>query len=107
MLTDLPYKIVNAITCNLVLYFMSNLRRTPGAFFFYILVAFLLQLCMSMIFRTIASASRTFTQAMTPTTVLMLGLIIFTGFALPVPYMLGWSRWINYLNPIAYGFEGE
>lgn len=105
MLVDLPYKIVNAILCNITLYFMANLRREPGAFFFYLLIAFTLQLCMSMIFRTIASASRTFTQAMTPTTVLMLGLVIFTGFALPVPYMRGWSRWINYLNPIAYGFE--
>ena len=40
-----------------------------------------------MIFRTIASASRTFIQAMTPTTVLMLALVIYTGFAIPVNYV--------------------
>lgn len=105
MLTDMPAKVGNALVTNITLYFMTNLRREPGPFFFFLLTAFLLTLCMSMIFRTIASASRTFTGAMTPTTVLMLGLVIFTGFAIPVTYMRGWSRWINYLNPIGYGFE--
>ena len=105
MVTDIPYKIVNALVSNLVLYFMTNLKREAGAFFFYLLVVFVLQLTMSMIFRTIASASRTFVGAMTPTIVLMLSLIIFTGFALPIDYMHGWSRWINYIDPIGYGFE--
>ena len=30
MLTDMPYKILNAIISNLTLYFMTNLRREPG-----------------------------------------------------------------------------
>lgn len=30
MLTDLPFKVINNIVFNLVLYFMSNLRRDPG-----------------------------------------------------------------------------
>jgi hypothetical protein len=30
MLTDMPYKIVNAVTSNIPLYFMINLRREPG-----------------------------------------------------------------------------
>jgi len=30
MLTDMPYKILNAIISNLTLYFMSNLRREAG-----------------------------------------------------------------------------
>lgn len=58
MLTDMPYKIANAITFNLALYFLSNLRREPGAFFFYILITFTLTLAMSMLFRFIASVSR-------------------------------------------------
>lgn len=32
MLTDIPYKILNAIVSNLVLYFMTNLRREPGQY---------------------------------------------------------------------------
>lgn len=64
MLTDMPYKICNAITFNLVLYFMTNLRREPGPFFFFLLVSFFLTLTMSMLFRFIASVSRTLAGAM-------------------------------------------
>ncbi|KAK8129017.1 ABC transporter CDR4 [Apiospora sp. TS-2023a] len=52
-----------------------------------------------------ASMSRTLSQAMVPAAVLILALVIFTGFVIPVDYMLGWCRWINYLDPVAYGFE--
>jgi ATP-binding cassette, subfamily G (WHITE), member 2, PDR len=42
---------------------------------------------------------------MVPASVLMLALLIFTGFVVPIDYMLGWCRWINYVNPVAYGYE--
>lgn len=105
MLTDLPYKILNAIVFNLALYFLTNLRRTAGAFFFFLLISFFLTLSMSMLFRTIASVSRTLSQAMAPAAILILAIVIYTGFALPIPYMHGWARWINYLDLVAYGFE--
>ncbi|KXT06963.1 hypothetical protein AC578_7244 [Pseudocercospora eumusae] len=105
MLTDMPYKIVNAIIFNITLYFMVNLKRTPGAFFFFLLISFITTLMMSMLFRTIASVSRTLSQAMAPAAILILAIVIFTGFAIPTTYMLGWCRWINYIDPVAYAFE--
>ncbi|OSS53650.1 hypothetical protein B5807_01076 [Epicoccum nigrum] len=105
MLTDLPYKIANAITFNLVLYFMTNLRREPGNFFFFVLISFTLTLVMSMFFRSIASLSKSLVQALAPAAILILGLVIYTGFAIPPNYMLGWSKWIRYINPVSYGFE--
>jgi ABC-type multidrug transport system permease subunit len=105
MLTDMPYKIANSIVFNLIIYFMTNLNRHPGNFFFFLLISFMLTMVMSMLFRTIASVSRTLSQAMAPAAVLILAIVIYTGFALPVPYMHGWGRWMNYLDPIAYGFE--
>ncbi|KAM5350256.1 hypothetical protein ACJ41O_006761 [Fusarium nematophilum] len=105
ILVDMPYKISNAICYNLILYFMTNLNREPGNFFFFLLVSFLMVLAMSGIFRSIASLSRTLSQAMVPASILILALVIFTGFVIPVDYMLGWCRWINYLDPVAYGFE--
>ncbi|CAK4009804.1 ABC transporter [Lecanosticta acicola] len=105
MLTDIPYKVANSIIFNITLYFMVNLKRTPGAFFFFLLFSFFATLTMSMLFRTIASVSRTLSQAMAPAAVLILAIVIFTGFAIPVDYMLGWCRWINYLDPVAYVFE--
>jgi ABC-type multidrug transport system permease subunit/ABC-type multidrug transport system ATPase subunit len=105
MLCDMPYKVMNTITFNLTLYFMSNLRREPGAFFFFLLISFSTTLAMSMVFRTIASASRTLSQAMVPAAMIILGLVIFTGFVIPTDYMLGWCRWIGYLDPLSYAFE--
>ncbi|KAF2718209.1 ATP-binding cassette multidrug transporter [Polychaeton citri CBS 116435] len=105
MLTDMPYKILNAIFFNITLYFMAGLRQTAGAFFFFLFISFIMTLTMSMFFRTIASVSRTLSQAMAPAALLILAIVIFTGFAIPVNYMLGWCRWINYLDPVAYGFE--
>lgn len=105
MLTDMPYKIVNSILFNIVLYFMTHLRREPGPFFFFLLISFFITLTMSMMFRTIASVSRSLEQALAPAAIIILAIVIYTGFAIPVTYMVGWSRWINYVNPVAYGFE--
>ncbi|KAL7948144.1 ABC-2 type transporter domain-containing protein [Trichoderma barbatum] len=105
VICDMPYKISNAICYNLILYFMTNLNRDPGAFFFFLFVSFLMVLAMSGIFRSIAALSRTLSQAMVPASILILAMVLFTGFVIPVDYMLGWCRWINYLDPVAYGFE--
>ncbi|KAK4184983.1 ZEB2-regulated ABC transporter 1 [Podospora australis] len=104
-LCDLPYKIINMFVFNIVVYFMANLRREAGAFFFFCLVTLLATLTQSAIFRTLASTTRTPDQAMIPSALLGLGLIIYTGFTLPTAYMPGWSRWMAYINPLAYSFE--
>ncbi|KAM5429270.1 Multidrug resistance protein [Microsporum canis] len=51
VLVDLPIKITSTISFNLVFYFMTNLHRTPGNFFFYLLVVFTIVLAMSGVFR--------------------------------------------------------
>ena len=52
VLVDMPYKIGNNICFNLVIYFMTHLRREPGHFFYFILVSFLMTLAMSGVFRS-------------------------------------------------------
>jgi ATP-binding cassette subfamily G (WHITE) protein 2 (PDR) len=105
MLVEMPSKIIQATTFNLILYFMTNLRRTPGHFFVFFLFSFTTTLTMSNLFRFIGAISRTQAQAMVPASVLMLALMIYTGFTIPISNMHPWFRWINYLNPIAYAFE--
>ncbi|OBT65135.1 hypothetical protein VE03_04737 [Pseudogymnoascus sp. 23342-1-I1] len=105
MITDLPYKVTNSICFNLVLYFIANLRREPGPLFFFLLVSFIVTLVMSMMFRTIASVTRTLEQALAPAALIVTALVIYAGFVIPTTYMVGWARWINFINPVAYGFE--
>ncbi|KAK9429132.1 ABC-2 type transporter-domain-containing protein [Lipomyces doorenjongii] len=105
MLCDMPLKIMVCLAFNLTLYFMTNLRREVGAFFTFLLFSFSVVMAMSMVFRTIASVSRTISQAMAPAGILILLLVIYTGFTIPPGDMHPWFRWLNYLDPIAYGFE--
>jgi ATP-binding cassette subfamily G (WHITE) protein 2 (PDR) len=105
MICDLPNKILTSVFFNITLYFMTGLRRTPGAFFTFYLFSFTCVLAMSMIFRTIGALSRSLAQAMAPVAVIILALVIYTGFAVPIRDMHPWFRWINYLDPVAYAFE--
>jgi ABC-type multidrug transport system permease subunit len=105
MLCDLPYKIGNCIFFNLVLYFMTNLRRTPSAFFVFLLFSFMTTLCMSTLFRCFGAMSRSLVQALVPSACIILALNIYTGFIVPPPSMVPWFRWINYVDPIGYAFE--
>jgi ATP-binding cassette subfamily G (WHITE) protein 2 (PDR) len=87
MIVDLPYKITNSIVVNSTLYFMANLRREPGPFFYFMLVAFTTTLSMSMFFRLFASMTKTIEQALAPSSIMLLIMIMYTGFAIPVDYM--------------------
>lgn len=105
MIVDLPSKAVIAITFNLILYFMTNLRRTVGHFFVFFLFSVFTTLTMSNVFRSIGAVSRTLAQAMVPSSMFMLALIIYTGFTIPQRDMRPWFKWISYINPIQYAFE--
>jgi ATP-binding cassette, subfamily G (WHITE), member 2, PDR len=42
---------------------------------------------------------------MAPAAIFILALVIYTGFAIPTRDMHPWFRWLNWINPVAYGFE--
>jgi ATP-binding cassette subfamily G (WHITE) protein 2 (PDR) len=101
MVVELPSKIVTAIVFNIIIYFMTDLRRTAGHFFIFFLFTLSTTLTMSNIFRWIGAISRSMAQAQVPSSIFMLILVIYTGFTIPVRDMRPWFRWLNYLNPIA------
>jgi ATP-binding cassette subfamily G (WHITE) protein 2 (PDR) len=103
--SQMPFKLFTSLFFNLIYYFMVNFRRTPGNFFFYLLVSTLATFTMSHFFRLIGSIASTLPEALVPAHIILLTLVLFTGFTIPVSYMLGWCRWINYLDPLAYAFE--
>ncbi|GEQ70600.1 hypothetical protein JCM33374_g4278 [Metschnikowia sp. JCM 33374] len=105
IISELPTKLAMSTIFNFAFYFMVNFRREPGRFFFYWLCCGLCTLAMSHIFRSLGAVSTSLAGAMTPATVILLAMVIFTGFVIPTPSMLGWSRWIQYINPVSYIFE--
>jgi len=84
---------------------MTNLRRTPSAFFTFLVISFVTTVALSMLFRTFGAASRSLVQALPISAVLILALMIYTGFVIPENYMVPWFSWIRYIDPIAYAFE--
>lgn len=101
IIVDIPAKLIVAIIFNLIIYFMTNLRRTPGHFFVFFLFSTLTTFTMSNVFRWIAAVSRSQSQAMVPSALFTLMLVLYTGFTIPTRDMRPWFRWLNYLNPIA------
>lgn len=97
MIFDLPYKIMNSIIVNSTLYFMSELRLEAGAVLFFFLVAFTMNLSMSMFFRLFASITKTVEQALAPSSIgtfiscHLCGLyFLLTEFSINGPYFVHW-----------------
>ncbi|KXH25655.1 ABC-2 type transporter [Colletotrichum nymphaeae SA-01] len=105
IVADIPIKFVTATCFNLILYFLAGLRREPGQFFLYFLITYISTFVMSAVFRTMAAITKTISQAMMLAGVLVLALVIYTGFVIRVPQMVDWFGWIRWINPIFYAFE--
>lgn len=105
IITELPVKVLTCLSFNVTLYFMVNLRREAGNFFFYLLMMFTSTMFMSHLFRTLAAFTNSIPEAMAPANGFFIILVIFTGFVIPTTRMHGWCRWLNYLDPLAYSYE--
>lgn len=102
---DLPNKLVLTFVFNFPLYFLSNLRRSPGAFFTYYLFGLMSLLNGSVIYRSMGSMSRTLAGSQPPGSVFAMLLTIYSGFAVPFREMRPWLQWFSYINPVYYVFE--
>lgn len=96
--SDIPIKFIMAIVFNVILYFITGLRREPGPFFIFFLFAFITTLAMSAIFRTLGAATKTVSQAMALAGVMTLALVLYAGYQLPTPYMPDWFGWIRFIS---------
>jgi ATP-binding cassette subfamily G (WHITE) protein 2 (PDR) len=105
VISDIPVKFALAVVFNIILYFLAGLKREASNFFLYFLITFIITFVMSAVFRTLAAVTKTISQAMGLAGVMILALVVYTGFVLPVPSMHPWFEWIHYLNPIYYAFE--
>ena len=105
VIVDLPVKLLRCSVFCVVLYFMANLRTEPSQFFIFYMFIMLTVLTMSAMFRSLAALTKSIGQAMAIAGLLVLCIVIYTGFTLPEPKMHVWFSWIRWLNPIFYAFE--
>ncbi|PYH91005.1 putative ABC multidrug transporter [Aspergillus ellipticus CBS 707.79] len=104
-LSERPVRFLLVLVNNVVIYFLSNLRREPSQFFLCLIINFLIMLVTTEAFRAAAATTKTVSQAMVVAAMLVLPVVIYTGFIIPVPEFHPWFKFIHYLNPIYYAFE--
>ncbi|KAF9435109.1 hypothetical protein BGZ76_006883 [Entomortierella beljakovae] len=102
---DIPIIFVHNFLFAVVLYFTSGLQREAGRFFFFVLINSMSSLCMTSFFRAWGCFSKDFDYATKYSGVMMLAMILYSGYLIPYQAMRGWFIWIFWVNPLAYGFK--
>ncbi|KAJ5948639.1 hypothetical protein N7454_001946 [Penicillium verhagenii] len=105
VIIDLPIKVLRAALASVIVYFMAHLRREPGHFFIYVLFQVVSVVTMSGIFRCLAAMTKTLSQAMALSGIVIISVAVYTGFTISPPQMRPWLGWIRWINPVFYAFE--
>ncbi|KAI9428628.1 pleiotropic drug resistance ABC transporter [Lactarius indigo] len=105
-IVDVPITFFTIMIFSFILYFMAGLQASAGQFFTFFLFVFTMALVMKAWFRCVAAAFGSPAPAQTIAGLMLLMLILYTGYTIPKPSMTGALKWISYINPIRYGFEG-
>ena len=102
---DIPLVLIQVTIFDVVVYFMSNLARTPSQFFISLLFLFIITMTMYAFFRAIGALVSSLDVATRITGVAIQALIVYTGYLIPPRKMHPWFSWLRWINPVQYGFE--
>jgi ATP-binding cassette subfamily G (WHITE) protein 2 (SNQ2) len=108
VLQDFPLLLAQVIPFSVIMYFMQGLDVDPGKFFIYFLFIYTTTFCITALYRMFAALSPTIDDAVRFSGLALNLLIIYTGYVIPKPQLLGqyiWFGWLYYVNPVAYAFE--
>ncbi|KAI0767296.1 pleiotropic drug resistance ABC transporter [Fomes fomentarius] len=104
-LVDIPITLITQIVFGILVYFLVGLQQSAGQFFVFLLFAFAMTVTMKAWFRALAAAFKSPAPATAVAGLSTLILVLYTGYSLPQPYMIGALKWITWINPLRYGFE--
>jgi ATP-binding cassette subfamily G (WHITE) protein 2 (SNQ2) len=102
---DLPLVAVQVTIFDIVVYFMSNLSRTPSQFFISWLILWVLTLSIYSLFRAAGAWCPSLDVATRFTGVTIQALVVYTGYLIPPKTMRPWLSWLRWINPVQYAFE--
>ncbi|CAH7685999.1 ABC-2 type transporter-domain-containing protein [Phakopsora pachyrhizi] len=104
IVSNIPFSLPRVILFSSILYFMTNLNRTAGAFFTYLVVVYTTFLCMSCAFKLMGAVTFSFDVASRLASFTIMTLVTYSGYMIPKDSMRKALIWIYYINPINYGF---
>ncbi|CCE61497.1 hypothetical protein TPHA_0A04220 [Tetrapisispora phaffii CBS 4417] len=100
-----PFRLIGLTLFLIILYFLSNLRRTPSAFFIIYLFLIIGAESINCLFQMIGAACNTLAQANAINGILMLSLSMYSTYMIQLPQIKPWFIWIAYILPLRYAFE--
>ncbi|KAL4911105.1 hypothetical protein BDW74DRAFT_184620 [Aspergillus multicolor] len=106
VVVDVPIIFVQVTLFELVVYFMAHLQRTPSQFFINFLFIFTLTMTMYSFFRAVGAFCGSLDVATRLTGVAIQILVVYTGYLIPPWRMHPWFKWLIWINPVQYAFEG-
>ncbi|KAF8899244.1 ABC-transporter [Infundibulicybe gibba] len=104
-LSDVPFSAVRILVFNIIVYFMSGLHPSAGAFWTFHLINYTAYLVMQGFFRTFGLMCHDFHSAFRLAVFFIPNFVEYAGYMIPVASMKRWLFWIYYINPIAYGWQ--
>lgn len=104
ILVDLAFASVQIFVFSVIVYFMTGLVRTPGAFFTFVLIIITGYLSMTLFFRTIGCLCPDFDYAIKFAAVIITLFVITSGYIIQYQSQQVWLRWIFYVNALGLGF---
>ncbi len=104
-LSDIPFKLVSITGFTIIIYFLTNLKRTAGQFFIFFIFVCLTSFTMNALFQMVASSFQTMAPANSVSGIGVLATVVYTGYILQQGNMRPWFKWIRFLNPLFYSFE--
>ena len=116
-LVDIPMTLMTLILFSVILYFLVGLQKSAGQFLYvppppvlsvwrrlrgyysiFYLFVITMSLSMKAWFRALAASLGKPAPAQTVAGIVLLGLVLYTGYTIPRPSMIGALRWITYIN---------
>ncbi len=79
MTAEYPIKFLNLVVLNVIIYFLTSLKREPAAFFIFFLFTFAAFIVMSSIFRTIGAATRNIESALSIAGIVLSPVLVYSG----------------------------
>lgn len=101
---DTLFSAARVLVFSIIVYFMTNLTRTAGAFFTFYLLIMVGNIAMTLFFRIIGCLSPDFDYAIKSAVVIITLFIITSGYLIAYQSQQVWLRWIYYVNALGLAF---
>lgn len=101
---DMTFSAVQILVFSIIVYFMTGLTRTPGAFFTFYLLILSGNVAMTLYFRIIGCLSPDFDYAIKFAVVTVTLFILTSGYLIQYQSQQVWLRWIFWINALGLSF---